>query len=191
MNNPARLLAILLLGTAPLAAAGVTTEHTVTTIEIDLADGSEPLVVELDSRQTGFRLEDLADGESRNVDDGSGRRIVVTRRGDGFLLNVDGREFDLPAAPAAAAPPAPPPPPEADGTAIQETLVLKRAPGDGLVVLGADHLSDTERETLRRAMIETGLADEVTILGDGRQTGDRLPRWIERHTVVRDGEVAP
>lgn len=190
MKNTACLLAVLALVATPLGAVSVEREHTVTKIEIDLDDGSEPVVVELDSRLTGFRLQELTDGESRSVDDGSGRNIVVTRLGESFRLNVDGRVFDLPAAP----PPPPPPAPLTGGDTAAETLLPQRAPGDGLAVLGADHLSDSDRETLIRAMLETGLVDKVTILdrsSENRQTGADAPQWIERHTVIRDGEIAP
>lgn len=58
--------------------------------------GGESVVV-LDSETLGFNMHDMQVGENRSVVDKNGRAVLITRKEDGFTLDVDGKTIDLPA----------------------------------------------------------------------------------------------
>lgn len=71
--------------------------HEVLAFEFSDDDSGEPVRISLDSEETGFRLEDLAPGDSRTVTDAYGQTVTVTRGADGFQLALNGRTYDVPA----------------------------------------------------------------------------------------------
>lgn len=59
-------------------------------------DGNGEVVVNLDSDDLGFDLQDLQEGETRSIVDESGRSILITREAKGYKIDVDGKTIEMP-----------------------------------------------------------------------------------------------
>ena len=65
-------------------------------IAIDDGTGDGQFFIDMDDGHTAIDLDDLQLGETRSLVDSNGRPILITRTQDGFELNVDGKQIELP-----------------------------------------------------------------------------------------------
>ncbi len=155
-----------------LVYAGTDARHEIR-IEIDDDSGQAPLRVDLDSQEMGFTMDELEDGESRSFVDADGRNILLSRQGGKLVINVDGREIDLPGVPDA------PLPPEfehnmAASESMHHAFViaseiagggdLMDVPDMGLTVIAGRELDDATQQSIRDALKNAGVTDDVRFI---------------------------
>lgn len=87
------LAAAVLFATAAFSGDKV---HQVMEIKVVSDDGTGESVIELDSDTLGFDMHEMQVGENRSVVDKNGRAVLITRKEEGFSLEVDGKTIDLP-----------------------------------------------------------------------------------------------
>jgi hypothetical protein len=92
----AKQIAILLAAVLFAGTAYSGDKHHKMEIKVVEDDGDGETSVVIDSDDMGFKLHDLAVGETRNFVDKEGRPIEISRGDDGFSINVDGKTIDLP-----------------------------------------------------------------------------------------------
>lgn len=59
-------------------------------------DGNGEVMLDLDSDDLGFDLQDMQEGETRSIIDESGRSILITRGAKGYKFDVDGKTIEMP-----------------------------------------------------------------------------------------------
>ena len=169
MSYPSILLVGLLsLGLGATASAGENSEI----YKFKFADEQGDVQVHLDSAQTGFRLSELAQGESANAVTEQGQTVLVTRDGDQFQLLIDGREFSVPAG--------------LHGAMSGHRVVRAEHHSDnGLTIIGGSSLDKALQQDISEALTAAGIDVPVHFVG-----GDDLDMGMlhEEHTAM-DGEA--
>lgn len=133
------LLTVVVVG---LANAG---ERSQEVLELAFAGSEGTIDVRLDSDAMGFRLQDLAEGESRTIVTDAGQTVTLTRSGAVIALEVEGERFELPAQPRR----------------------LQGGPGpwvdgqEGLVILSVEPLDEVRQQTIRAALEAAGINETV------------------------------
>ena len=96
MKSTKLLLGLALISLAGSALAGEDVRMKIAVAVVDDASGDETRF-EINTKDLGFDLHDMQEGENRSIIDESGRNILITRENDGFTLNIDGKIIELPA----------------------------------------------------------------------------------------------
>ncbi|MEM7278848.1 MAG: hypothetical protein AAF385_12055 [Pseudomonadota bacterium] len=138
-------------------------------IEIDDDSGAESLSLSLDSKDMGFSLSDIGEGESRSYVDADGRNILITRQEKGYKLNVDGRELDLPVLHGMEFMPVGEHALTIDMLEDQHhAMVMTEEFGDidvdfdpGFTVIPGRKLDDATKQAIRDALSAAGISDEI------------------------------
>ncbi len=192
MNN-LKLVALAALMTFGAAAAqDVAVEKKVEIRIMTSGDGGDDATsVHWVSDDTGFDMEDLAVGESRTLDNESGKTVTVTREEDGFSFNVDGKTITMPvmgphgphmAFHGAPGDPMEPGEPLAPGDPVDIDVRIMGAPhhADGVTIISGKPLDDSVKESIRSVLISAGNDEEVIFI-DGSDGG--------RHMTVKKVEI--
>lgn len=174
---------------ALIASAAMASEAQRTRIDIAIDDGGgEQRVFKFDSDDSGFNLDELAVGESRTIDDGSGNEATISRTEDGFEVEVAGETISLGGH---------------DGHHDLEMMaehhadtvhkrkrvhMIRTEADDGVTVISGSELDETTRERIREVLRDAGKAGDVMFLDgselhDGSGThGHREVRIIRKET---------
>ncbi len=96
MKSTKLLLGLALISLAGSALAGEDVRMKIAVAVVDDASGDETRF-EINTKDLGFDLHDMQEGENRSIIDESGRNILITRENDGFTLNIDGKIIEMPA----------------------------------------------------------------------------------------------
>ena len=93
LKTTASTVAILCFAAASVASEDVQTKMRIAVVD----DGADNEIhLDLDSAEMGFNLHDMQVGENRSIVDESGQSILITRKEDGFVFDVDGKQIELP-----------------------------------------------------------------------------------------------
>lgn len=153
------------LSLAATAFAGGGT-HTTFAIAIDDDSGHGMVELNLDSDQMGFNLHDMQEGESRSIVDESGRAVLITRKADGFKVDIDGKTIDLPMIG------------DAHGAVfvdgdygedfdmhvVHGTEFVTADSSDGVTIVSGNAIDDTTRESIRSVLMSAGHSGDVEFI---------------------------
>lgn len=175
-------ISILLLTGLTMVGFAVAGEghHDLRIVLTEEGDGT-PLRIELDGDDLGFRLHELAEGESRAVVDRDGRNILITRESDDFRFDVDGRTIRMPA--------------HGGDKRIEHRVMMHpmragRAPGDTMI-LSAEPIDATTQEAIR-SLLESAGHDSAVHFVDHRLPpgGPHRVKIVEKHIEKRPDGAA-
>jgi len=182
MLKPAALAILLALGAAQAQEAEKNVEIRV----VVSGDGDETSEMHWSGDHMGFELHDMAVGETRTLEDESGKSVTVTRSEDGFDFDIDGKVVSLPPmgehgkhmAFAGAGGPHE----NVDVRVMRGGPLAMRAHGpEGITIISREPLDDSVRESIRSVLISAGKDEEVIFI-DGSQEGP--------HVMMRKIEIA-
>ena len=139
--------------------------------------GDDHETIEWDIDSTDFEMSDLAVGESRVIENDSGRTITLTRTDSGMQVDVDGKTVEIPDISAHAV--------MLDASdidvemighevagdvavAVAGTHAIRAHPPEGVTILSATPLDDSVRESIRSVLISAGIDEEVRFV-DGSE----------------------
>jgi hypothetical protein len=132
----------------------------------------------IDSDDLGFDLQDMQQGESRSIIDKAGRSILVTRTGDGFSFDIDGKTFDLPdlmnADHHGAAWVS-----NGDGEHVGAMRKIHVAHGDGMkmngtMIISPQTIDDSTQQAIRSLLESAGYSGEVDFMDREQAHGGNL-----------------
>jgi len=159
-----------------IASAAMAGEQHETRIKI-VTDGDDDGVFEWHSTDPNADFSDLEVGESRTVTGDDGKEVTVTRTGDGFEFDVDGKKIELMEF--------------AEGDAITVDVDVRRG-GDGEHVVHKSHKDgDVVIEKSKSVrIIKTDDAADVTIISSAQidaATRERIKAVLK--DAGTDGEI--
>jgi hypothetical protein len=179
-------LAILMIAGSAIAQDEIERNIEVKVIVDD--DGSGDMsAIHWASKGMDFDMQDMAVGETRNIDSESGKAISVTRTEDGFSFDIDGKTIDMPGM---------------GGYGTRMAFLDTDGPGenieidvmgglhkmrphmaDGVTIVSSTPLDDSVRESIKSVLISAGNDDEVTFI-DRSQGGKRVFMMKKQVEVV-------
>ena len=141
----------VLAATALFATAAFSGDKTHHKMEIKVVsdDGNGESVVVLDSDTLGFDMHEMQVGENRSVVDENGRAVLITRKEDGFALDVDGKTIDLPPIRGHHG---------VHGASDVDVRVMRAHPGgeptgmDGVLILSGEKIDAATQDLIRTAL---------------------------------------
>jgi len=173
------MAASMLLATVALAGES-TTKH----IQIIVDDGSnsDQIVINLDSNNMGFDLEEMQEGETQSIIDESGRAILITRGADGIKIEVDGKTIEMPLL---------------DGLhgavmlddvdmdidvssnvhVVRKHFVMGGDEINGVTIISATPIDDATRESIRAVLTASGQSGDVNFI-DQTATHDSMQKIV-------------
>lgn len=124
-----------------------------------------------------FDLQDLAVGETRQIENASGRDVSVTRSEDGFSFDIDGKTVMMPDIGAHGTHMAFVDADEVDHDIDIEVLgdghAMRAHRQDGITIISSKPLDSSVRESIKSVLVSAGNGDEVTFI-DGSGEGKRV-----------------
>ena len=136
------------------------------------------------SEDMDFDVDDLAVGESRTIENESGKTVTITRADGGLSFDVDGKTVMVPDMGEHGTHMA-----FADDGAMQEDIdvqvigdahVMQAHHPEGVTIISGTPLDESVRESIRSVLISAGNDEEVTFI-DGSEDG--------RHVVVKKIQI--
>jgi len=124
-----------------------------------------------------FDIQDLAVGETRQIENASGKDVSVTRSEDGFSFDIDGKTVMMPDIGAHGTHMA-----FVDTDAVDHEVDIEvigdgHAMGahrqDGITIISSKPLDSSVRESIKSVLVSAGNGDEVTFI-DGSGEGKRV-----------------
>jgi hypothetical protein len=150
-------------------------------IKIIMSDDSsgETSTMHWSSEDMGFDMQDLAVGETRTIESGSGKTVTVTRAEDGFSFDIDGKTIDLPDMGGHGTHMAF----IGDGNmhenmnidveVINDMHIMQAHHPEGVTIISGKPLDDSVRDSIRSVLISAGNNEEVTFV-DSSAGGKRV-----------------
>jgi len=194
-----------MLACLPLAAGAQSTpdENSVVVDEILLNDseisvviaeeGSNPFHWTSDALE--FSLDDLSVGEQRTSVGPDGRQTIVSRHSNGYTINVDGRELELPVGDEHAHMLALVEEGHLDDLDVHIVgddaapvmkRIMKSAGHDGVVIISEDPLDPSVQESIRSVLISAGINEDVQFVNSSSKSAKHERRIEIRREVVRE-----
>ena len=171
-----------------LGAAGAGEEQQ-TKIEIKIADSEGDTHVSLNSDALGFDLSEMQVGETRSVVDSDGRSVLVTREEQGFKLNVDGKEIELPevsGAHGAVFVTA-----DSDGYGSDVDVQMHTASSvsaaiadAGIMIISDKKIDEATQEGIRSFLMSSGYDSDVKFINAERAHDDHSVKVIKKQVEV-------
>ena len=181
-----------------IATAAMAGEERRTHIKIAVdGDGTDHQVIEFDSQDSDFDLQDLAVGESKTLTDTGGKEVTVTRTEQGLAFDVDGetieidhmigdlhgeQDIDI----------------QIDGHDSDNIVIkkhksvrmIKTDSSDGVTIISGSEIDEETRAKIAEVLKEAGQDGEVIFLdgselhGDTQAHGTREVRIIKKESDV-------
>lgn len=166
-------------------------------IAIDDGTGDGQLFIDMDGGATGIDLDDLQLGETRSLVDSQGRPILITRTGDGFELNVDGKQIELP---NIDHPPgsswAPDHDTDIDVDVTRELRIERVSGANGVTIISGKTIDEATRSGIRALLLSSGYDSEV-IFVDGNNAAMQIygthnadQAEVRRHVKIISKEIS-
>jgi hypothetical protein len=138
------------------------------------------------SNDIDFDIEDLAMGESRTIENESGKTVIITRAEEGFVFDVDGKAVMMPHLgapgshmPFAGMPVEPGEPMDIDVRMMAGPHVMRPHHPEGITIVSGKPLDDSVKESIRSVLISAGNDDEVTFIEGSEGDKQVMMRKVE------------
>ncbi|MGB5166222.1 MAG: hypothetical protein WBN61_13255 [Woeseiaceae bacterium] len=162
-----------------ISMAAIAGEKEKQRIVVEIDDGDGPVIVDFDSDDTGFTMDELQLGESRTWVDENGSTTIVTRTEDGIEFDVDGDKVNVD---------------DLAGKNEHEEKHVKKmmfADSDGdqdIMIITGKAVDAATQEKIRALLQDAGHGDDVTFIDSSAMndasTGNKQVRVITKKVHV-------
>lgn len=151
---------------AGLAGAGEKQEIKMAVEVVEDGTGGEPVVIELNSEDLDFDIFSMADGEMQSITDENGQNILITRVGDGYTLNVDGREIEMPGFDEAI---------HIGHETVDHKIVKHEVDGalDSTMIITGKPIDEATQQAIEALLESAGYDDDVQFIDHGGAEGEK------------------
>ncbi len=104
--------------------------------------------IKIDGETDMFNLPDLQEGESKTFTSSSGKTIVTTKTAEGYIVEVDGKEINIPIFVGKL------------GAKLHKSMPIHQVKENVINVSGAD-LDETQQQIIKDAFLAAGIEKEV------------------------------
>lgn len=170
-------LAVFAMLVAPVIVIADDVEREVEMKVVVVGDSHE--TVEWNADDMDFDMSDLAVGESRVIENDSGRTITLTRTESGMQVDVDGKTVEVPDFSSHAM--------MLETSDMDVDVISQEVAGDvkvavsgvhatsahppeGVTILSSEPLDDSVRESIRSVLISAGIDEEIRFIDGSEET---------------------